>query len=229
MSDLLSEAPRFRVDYFQREAELMGRLAREGQTPGTMMITCSDSRVVPELIMGAKPGELFVLRLVANVVPPFGTGEVAVGAALEYAVRLLGVSHLILCGHLDCGGIRALDEGIDMAAEPNTHRWLAWARPAQTHIDAHNISDPDERHRRIVETNVLFQLANLQTYDPVREALAADRLELHGWVFDIGSGKVWSYDPASEVFALVKPENSEFHQNAEFSVGKKKATHERSE
>jgi carbonic anhydrase len=168
-----------------------------------MFITCSDSRVVPEFIVGARPGDMFVLRNVANVIPPFGTGESAVGAAIEHAIRHLHVSHLIICGHLDCGGIRSLDVQLDMAAEPSTVRWLEWARPAQTHVDASNVSDPEERHRRIVQANVLLQLANLLTYDCVTKALKADELELHGWVFDIGSGDVWAYSPVSETFELI--------------------------
>jgi carbonic anhydrase len=202
MDALLARAPRFRADFFQREAELMQRLARAGQSPEAMFVACSDSRVVPELIIGAKPGDLFVARNMGNVIPPFGTIDAGVGAVIEYAIRHLRVRHIILCGHLDCGAVRLLDGPLDMAREPALARWLEWIRPAQAHVDAQNLADPAERHSRIVRTNVLFQLANLQSYDPIRRALKAGELELHGWVFDIETGRVWWYDPSRDDFRL---------------------------
>ena len=195
-----ADHPTSRTDFFELDRELMQRLARDGQAPGTMFVTCSDSRVVPEFLAGARPGDLFVQRNVANIVPPFGAGEVAVGAALEYAILRLRVSNLVVCGHLDCTGIRSLDQRPDMAAEPNLVRWLEWARPAQTSVDALNVTDPEKRHARIVEANVLLQLANLQSYNAVRKALQADRLELYGWVYEIGTGRIRSYDPSSGTF-----------------------------
>lgn len=203
MADLLARAPQLRVDFFQRESELMQRLAWEGQSPEILFVGCSDSRVVPEFVTGARPGDLFVLRNVGNVIPPFGTGEAGVAAVIEYAIRHLPVRHVVLCGHLDCGAVRLLDSPLDMVREPALARWLEWIRPAQAHVDAQNLTDPAERHRAIVGTNVKFQLANLQTYDPVRRALKADELDLHGWVFDIETGRVWSYDPGEDLFRLV--------------------------
>ncbi len=204
MSDLLARAPRFRADFFQREGELMRRLAHEGQSPQTLFVACSDSRVVPEFITGAQPGELFVLRNVGNVIPPYGTIDAGVGAVIEYAVRHLRVRHVVLCGHLDCRAIRLLDDPLDMAREPALSRWLEWVRPAKAHVDALNIADPVERHGTIVRKNVLFQLANLQSYDPIRKALKANELELHGWVFDIETGRVWSYEPSGDTFRLLE-------------------------
>ncbi len=176
-------------------AELLAALSSQGQFPDAMFIGCSDSRVVPERLMGANPGDLFVLRDVANLVPPFGTGGDAVGAVIEYAVLHLHVKHIIICGHTDCGGIKALDGHVDYAGEPHTARWLELARPAQTQVDAQGV-DPERRHRAVVEQNVLNQLANLQTYDPVRRALEADELELHGWVYDLSDGRISYWDAA---------------------------------
>lgn len=204
MADLLARASHFRADFFQREGELMRRLAREGQSPETLFVACSDSRVVPEFITGAQPGDLFVLRNVSNVIPPYGTIDAGVGAVIEYAIRHLCVRHIVLCGHLDCGAIKLLDNPLDMAREPALSRWLEWVRPAQAHVDALNIADPAERHSTIVRTNVLFQLANLQSYDPIRKALKANELELHGWVFDIETGRVWSYEPSGDTFRLLE-------------------------
>ncbi len=181
-----------RADFFEGNAELFAALS-QGQSPDALFIGCSDSRVVPELLTGSNPGDLFVLRNVGNLVPPFGVTGDAVGAAIEYAVLHLSVKHIVVCGHMDCGGIKALDGHVNQANEPHIARWLALARPAQTQIDAQGV-DPEGRHRAIVEQNVLNQLANLQTYDCVRRALEADELELHGWVYDLFTGRVSYWD-----------------------------------
>lgn len=196
---LLKSSQALRAEFFKGNAELFAALSHQGQFPAAMFIGCSDSRVVPERLMGANPGDLYVLRDVANLVPPFGTGGDAVGAVIEYAVLHLHVKHIIICGHTDCGGINALDGQVDYASEPHTARWLELARPAQTQVDAQGV-DPERRHRAVVEQNVLNQLANLQTYDPVRRALEADELELHGWVYDLSTGRISYWDPEVDHF-----------------------------
>ena len=178
-----------RDSYYREHQQLLERLIHEGQSPPILFIGCDDSRVIPEAIMGAKPGDLFVLRNVGNIVPPFGTGERAVGATLEYAVPYLKVQHIILCGHTDCGGIKALDLQLDHLDEPYLAQWIEYGRSAQTRVDAWDV-DPKDRHRRIVEQNVLHQLENLRTYDAVRIAEQANRLTLHGWVYDLFTGRI---------------------------------------
>ena len=128
---ILSGIGRFR-DHYQQNLTLFERLATQGQAPAVLWIGCSDSRVVPEVITSAEPGELFVLRNIANVIPPYGTGETSAGAAIEYAIRHLHVSHAVVCGHTDCGGIKALGKPLDMGHEPHVVRWLEHARPAAT-------------------------------------------------------------------------------------------------
>ena len=201
---LLERSHGLRADFFEKEWELLDSLAQNGQFPDSMFIGCSDSRVVPEFLIGARPGDLFVVRVVANVVPPYGTGQNAVGAALEYAVQHLKVRHLILCGHTDCGGLKALDQPVDMAAEPAVASWLEFARPAQTHVDAQGLTG-DDRHPAIVEANVLLQLENLQTYGAVRRALNENRLELHGWVYDLSRRQMRFYDVAQKRFVGFSP------------------------
>jgi carbonic anhydrase len=191
---ILERSHALRTEFFENQRELLDMLARQGQSPDVMFIGCSDSRVVPELLTGARAGDLFVARVVANIVPPYGTGQNAVGAALEYAVLHLKVKHLIICGHTDCGGIQALDHPLDMAAEPAIAGWIEFARPAQTQVDARGGLVDDARHRAIVEENVLLQLGNLQTHDAVRRALVENRLELHGWVYDLAERQMSFYD-----------------------------------
>jgi carbonic anhydrase len=197
---ILERSHALRTEFFENERELLDVLARQGQSPDMMFIGCSDSRVVPELLTGARAGDLFVARVVANIVPPYGTGQNAVGAALEYAVLHLQVKHLIICGHTDCGGIQALDHPLDMAAEPAIAGWIEFARPAQTQVDARGGLVDDARHRAIVEENVLLQLGNLQTYDAVRRALVENRLELHGWVYDLVEHQMSFYDATQGSF-----------------------------
>lgn len=205
MPDLLLERSHaLRTEFFEREQELLDRLAHGGQSPDSMFIGCSDSRVVPESLTGAHPGDLFVVRVIANIVPPYGTGQSAVGAAVEYAVLQLQVKHLIVCGHTDCGGIRALDHAVDMAAEPALAGWIEFARSAQTQVDARGLAGED-RHRAIVEHNVLQQLENLRSYTPVSRALAENQLELHAWVYHLAASQLSFYDAGQRQFVAFSP------------------------
>ena len=181
---------------FEENRDLYEALATRGQSPKVMFIGCSDSRVVPELITGTEPGDLFVVRNVANVVPPFGMGEVGPGAAIEYAVLHLHVEHVVVCGHTDCGGIKALDHPPDWSREPHIARWIENARPAQTRVQAGNLP-AEERHLATVRENVLFQLENLRSYEAVRDALRDGRLALHGWVYYLESGALERFEPES--------------------------------
>jgi carbonic anhydrase len=196
---LIQQTSASRRDFFQNHGQLLARLIGEGQSPEVFFIGCDDSRVIPEAITGARPGDLFVLRNLANVVPPYGTGERAVGATLEYAVRHLKVKHIILCGHTECGGIQALDVHWDQLREPHLARWIEYVRPAQTQVDARGV-DPAARHQTIVEQNVLLQLENLRTYDTVRQALETDELTLHGWVYDLSTGRISNWEPSAGRF-----------------------------
>ncbi|HHS98117.1 MAG TPA: carbonic anhydrase [Chloroflexi bacterium] len=177
---------------FVSEWSLMERLAREGQSPSVLFIGCSDSRVMPSRVLGARPGDVFVMRNVANVVPPADAGESAVGAVIEYAVVHLKVPHIVVCGHLDCGGVHALDASLDPHREPHITRWLAYIRPALQEIPPDLTGEA--RHRAVVEANVRLQLRHLRTYPCVAQALREGRLTLHGWVYDLGTGSLWRCD-----------------------------------
>jgi carbonic anhydrase len=196
---LLEQTQTLRADFFEKEKELIARLAREGQRPKTMLIGCSDSRVVPELLYGARPGDLFVLRNIANIVPPFGTAHESVGAALEYAVNHLKIAHLVICGHTDCGGLKALDGHVDVLAEPALAQWIKFAREAQTRVDRHGI-EPARRHRAIVEQNIVLQIEHAAGYPAVFKALKENRLELHGWLYDMHGPRVHAYNSETKQF-----------------------------
>jgi carbonic anhydrase len=193
MQDIVEGVRRFQ-DRRQQNLELYRRLAEEGQAPVALFIGCSDSRVPPEVIADAGPGVLFVTRNVANIVPPYGSGEVAVGAVVEYAVHHLHVRQIIVCGHTDCGGIKALDAQPNWDREPHIARWIEHARPAKTKVQASGLP-AEECHLATVRENVLLQLEHLRSYDPVREAERAGALALVGWVYHLDTGIVEAYDP----------------------------------
>jgi len=181
-------------DRHEQNLDLFRRLADEGQAPAALFIGCSDSRVPPEVILDAQPGLLFVTRNIANIVPPYGSGEVAVGAVVEYAIRHLHIQQIIVCGHTDCGGIKALDAQPNWDREPHIARWIEHARPAKTKVEASGL--PTEKcHLATVRENVLLQMEHLHSYDPVREAERAGALALVGWVYHLDTGMVEAYDP----------------------------------
>lgn len=185
---LLSGHRRFR-EKFDSEHEVFERLAEEGQNPKVLWIGCSDSRVVPELITGADPGELFDVRNIANIVPPAPTIACATGAAIEYAVNHLKVSHIVICGHTECGGIKALEAPPSAAAEPHIASWIELARPARDRVLAHAVDD-DDIYLETIKANVLLQLDNLRTYPCVAAREGSGDLSLHAWLYDLHTGVI---------------------------------------
>jgi carbonic anhydrase len=194
MRELLLGNEAFQRTYVARERSFLRQLASEKQSPSTLYVGCSDSRVVPELLTGSAPGELFVVRNVANLVPAFTHADSSVGAALEYAVGVLHVEHVVVCGHLGCGGVKAILDGVDaVRALPSLHEWL---RGAEGAVRVHPAPSWDEA----VGHSVLAQFDNLETYPVVAAALAEGRLQLHGWVYDLVHGSVRVYDAVGGCF-----------------------------
>ncbi len=190
---------KFQRDYVASEGEFLKRLASEGQSPDALYIGCSDSRVVPELLTNSSPGELFVIRNIANLVPAFDDPDSSVGAAIEYAVGHLHVPHIIVCGHYGCGGVKAALDGLDKVRElPSLFEWLGEVRQAAENVDP--ALGPDLRWRRAVEESVLFQIGNLPSYPAVARGLASGTLRLHGWVYDLHTCALLVYDVDKHAF-----------------------------
>ena len=194
-SSLIDGYRKFREKY-ESDHEVFDRLADEGQDPKVLWIGCSDSRVVPELITGADPGELFNVRNIANVVPPADSVESATGAAVEYAVIHLGVQHIVVCGHTECGGIAALAGQPEPEKQPNIVSWLEFARPARERVLASGVAE-DDQYLETIKTNVLLQFDNLRTYPCVTEGERAGTLGIHGWLYDLHTGTIKAYNQES--------------------------------
>lgn len=201
--DIVGGVSRFQNQIFPEQRELFQALARDGQSPRTLMISCADSRVVPELITQSAPGELFVCRNAGNIVPPFAMKNGGVSSAVEYAVMALEVSEIVVCGHSDCGAMKAFFNPEALETMPNVKSWLAHAEPAHEVVKTccGHLSQDEQVHALVLE-NVAIQLVHLQNHPSVAARLAAGKLSLHGWFFDIHTGEIHALGPDGE-FHLV--------------------------
>lgn len=201
----------FQATYFASNRQLFEQLATAGQRPETLFITCCDSRVVPNLITTAAPGELFIVRNVGNIVPHVARGVMGgVSAAIEYAIEVLGVGHVIVCGHTGCGAIDAILHPERARHLKFVPRWLGEAaRIPQLIAERYGHLDGEERLTAAVEENVLVQLENLRSFDFVTRRLDSGALKMSGWVFKIATGEVFDYDPVSGQFLRLAEETSQ--------------------
>jgi len=208
MDRLIDGFRRFRDTYFEENKLLFKALAHGGQQPKVLLIGCSDSRVDPGLIFGAQPGEMFVLRNVANLVPPFETNGAFHGtsAAIEFAVRKLEVEHIVVLGHAGCGGVQVL---LDDSAADGTdflRPWMDIARSARDRSLALTLTAGktlDAATRLCEQETVAISLSNLMTFPWLHERVEQKRLMLYGWWFNLESGELFRLDPASNTFVEV--------------------------
>jgi carbonic anhydrase len=200
MSKLVRGIHHFETKVFAKKRELFERLAKTGQSPETLFITCSDSRVVPNLITSSDPGELFIVRNVGNCIGPVDLPG-STSAALEYAVQVLNVDDIIVCGHTQCGAMQAILDPARLDALPYVKRWLRSTEHLREIIEKHYAHlDAASRVDAAVEENVLVQLENLRAFPFIAERLAAGKLTVSGWVYDIATGKVTAYEPDAGEF-----------------------------
>ncbi|MBK5377759.1 carbonic anhydrase [Pseudomonas sp. TH43] len=184
----------FHHEVFPQQEELFKKLAT-AQSPKAMFITCADSRIVPELITQSSPGDLFVTRNVGNVVPPYGQMNGGVSTAIEYAVLALGVQHIIICGHSDCGAMRAVLNPDSLEKMPTVKAWLRHAEVAKTMVHENcNCADEKESMPVLTEENVIAQLQHLRTHPSVASRMANGHLFIHGWVYNIETSEIKAYD-----------------------------------
>ena len=204
----------FRKNVRDDYRETFRKLALE-QAPDTLMIACSDSRVVPNLFASADPGDMFVVRNVGNLVAPCGADGFTVGdesepAAIEFAVENLGVRDIIVCGHSECGAMRAIADGTEKVKLEHLKSWLRQGEPALKLLKEGRVLDGRlAPHNQLSQINVLQQLKHLKTYPDIRKRLDRGTLRLHGWWFNIARADVHSYDADSDSFVLIDEAQAE--------------------
>ena len=194
----------FQREVFPRRMTEFQRLAN-GQSPEVLFITCSDSRIVPDLLTQTNPGDLFICRNAGNIVPSHGDVNGGVSATIEYAVMALGVRDIVVCGHTDCGAMKAVLDPSLVRPMPNVASWLRHADAARQVIaENYQHLSGDELLHAAIQENVLAQLENLKTHPSVAARLRRGDLELHGWVYDIGQGTVSAWLPEEKRFVSLE-------------------------
>ena len=196
---------RFQEKYFAHDESLFTRL-RQGQSPGTLVISCCDSRADPGMLLGAGPGDIFVVRNVGNLVPPYRNGAEMPGirADIEFAVKGLNVEQIIILGHSGCGGIRALMDGEDSTASQYEFigAWVSIAAPVRDRVLRELAGRPQAEQMKACEQGAIaLSLENLLSFPWIRERVEAGTLALHGWYFDLDAGQLLAYSPQTESFA----------------------------
>jgi carbonic anhydrase len=201
MTKIIEGVRVFQDHIFEAKADLFERLGK-GQNPLVLFITCSDSRINPNLLTQTEPGELFILRNAGNIVPKFGFGG-GEEATIEYAVAQLKVRHIVICGHSGCGAVQGLLDPKAVESLPSVARWLEHAKTVAVEMQAEKDLSPGERFKLAIHKNVLAQMAHLRTHPSARNAMAKGELTLHGWAYDLTTGDIDAYDSESQSFVCL--------------------------
>ena len=200
MQKLVRGVHEFQRHVFRSQEEFFARLAH-GQRPEALFVTCSDSRINPNLLTQTAPGDLFILRNAGNIVPAYGTHYGGEAATIEYAIAVLRIRDIIVCGHSDCGAMKALVDPASVADLPAVRRWLEHAETTRRILkEKYADLSPTSFLEAAVQENVLVQLENLRTHPFVAAALAKKELHLHGWIYRLATGEVLAYEPDREQF-----------------------------
>lgn len=196
MQDVLEQLKagvrRFQTTVYPEQAEMYRKAVSVPQEPHTLFVACADSRIEPETITQTKPGEMFVLRNIGNLIPAYGEMMGGVSAVIEYAVSLLKVKHVVVCGHADCGAMKGLLNPDSVTTMPAVQNWLKNATAARSIAEALGAKNdaPEPLMRSVTEQNVLLQIQHLRTHPSVAAAMARGELTISGWVYEIGTGEV---------------------------------------
>ena len=193
MEKIIEGFLKFQKDIFPQRSALFKKLADQ-QSPKVLFVTCSDSRVVPELLTQQEPGDLFVIRNAGNIVPSYGPEPGGVSATVEYAVSVLKVADVVICGHSNCGAMAAISSCQCLDHLPAVAHWLRYADAAKGIVAAREYPTQRERADDLIRENVVAQLANIRTHPAIALALAQGGLNLHGWVYDIENGLIEALD-----------------------------------
>lgn len=207
MKKLIQGILEFRQKYHSHYVENFSHLAL-GQFPDTLFIACSDSRVVPNLFASTNPGDLFVVRNVGNMIPPFTISSTCLGtaeaAAIEFSLNNLPISNIIVCGHSECAAMKAMVLGIDQITDPFLKTWLSnYDCPIDAYRDELIFDEGLCLHNKVSQVNVLQQIAHIREYPLVKKKIEEGSLQVHGWYFDIGKGDVYGYEEEFKRFLLI--------------------------
>lgn len=201
MKKLIKGLHEFRANYVSTHWPLMEKLS-QGQKPRVLFITCSDSRMAPNLITQTEPGELFIIRNAGNIIPPYGAANGGEGATLEYAINALGIEQIIVCGHSHCGAMAGLLKLNKLQEDmPLVYDWLKHAEATRRLVkDSYQNYSDEELLEITVAENVLTQIENLKTYPVVHSRLYQGKLHIYGWVYHIETGEVLAYDSTNHAY-----------------------------
>jgi len=201
----------FRKNLTQERRELFGKLAM-GQKPDTLFIACSDSRVVPNLFASTNPGDLFVLRNIGNLIPPFSCScqDDSAAAVIEFSTLSLNVSDIVVCGHSECAAMLALSKGIDTLSCPHLESWLKYGKEALDKVKEGLVINPAlSESNQISQVNVLQQMEHIKSYPFIKDRLEKKQLRVHGWWFDIAQADVYCYEQNINQFVLIDEKEAE--------------------
>lgn len=199
MEKVISGILKFKSASYPERKKLFDELAN-GQSPEVLFITCADSRIDPNLITQTEPGDLFIIRNAGNIVPTHSKPAGGVTASIEFAVAALGVKHIVVCGHTDCGAMKGAINPGALTDLPHVQNWLDNCRAAVETVRAKHEQATIAELDKVTEENVLLQLQHLKTHPTVASRLATGEVDLHGWVYDIGHGMVRAYDDDKETY-----------------------------
>lgn len=199
MEKVISGIMRFKASSFEERKALFAELA-SGQSPEVLFITCSDSRIDPNMVTQTEPGDLFIIRNAGNIVPPHAKTAGGVTASIEFAVAALGIKHIVVCGHTDCGAMKGALNTAGLTGLPHVQEWLDHSRAAVEVVAAKHGQATSKELSHMTEENVLLQLQHLKTHPAVASKLSIGEVDLHGWVYDIEHGVVNAYDEKKQRF-----------------------------
>lgn len=218
MKKLIKGLREFKTTYVSSHQQLFEQLS-QGQKPRVLFITCSDSRVDPNLITQAELGELFVIRNAGNIVPPYGATNGGEGATIEYAIQALGIRQIIVCGHSHCGAMKGLTKLHTLDEEmPLVHDWLKYTEATRLLAKEHYSHYKGEELLEIITAeNVLTQIENLRTYPVIRSKLYQNQLNIYAWIYNIENGEVLAYDPETHSYVLPQTQVSSLDDEIPFN------------
>ncbi|MCC0176658.1 carbonic anhydrase [Waterburya agarophytonicola K14] len=201
MKKLIRGLDKFRETYVDSHQELLGQLAHS-QTPRVLFITCSDSRVAPNLITDTDVGELFVIRNAGNIIPPYGAANGGEGGTIEYAINALNIEQIVICGHSNCGAMKGLLKLNKLQKDmPLVYDWLKHAESTRRMVqETYPHYEGDDLIEVLVAENVLIQIDNLKTYPIIRSRLHQGRLKIYAWIYNVETGKVLAYDARTHTY-----------------------------